>query len=330
MFVRTSEIVDWRDLQRCVAQLFQEMGYEVHIEQAITMSRGKKEIDVVVIDPHASVNQCYLIECKYWSDSVHQGVVHELRTVMQDSGANTGFVVSKNGFQSGAREAAQHTNIHLLNFEELQHTFGKQWLRTQWRRIEQIAELVARIHKLDFGNSVPFRLSGFPAQRPHVNPRSLGMFYWWSRDLLCAYRDKRSIAYSDRRIVTVAGFLNEPDKYLQYIDESGKERWPVRPIARGSRLRALSRPTTTYPTLRIFLRNLLEGMEKFGSKYDAFGQEVVAAVRNMSWDERNSVNERSLRAIAEAYPIESLGMVLDKGEYESILKRFIDICGSRL
>src|SRR5205823_4340354 len=68
-----------------------------------------------------------LVECKLWSAPVSQDAVHSMHTVMLGSGANTGFIVSEAGFQSGAYEAAANTNIHLLTWEELQQKFGRQW-----------------------------------------------------------------------------------------------------------------------------------------------------------------------------------------------------------
>ena len=128
MLIPTGQVKDWRDLQGKVAMLFREMGYEATTPFTIELAgRGKKEVDVFVYDPRASVNQIILVECKNWQSSVPQDVVHSFHNVMGGAGANTGFIISKVGFQSGAYEAAQKTNIHLLTWEELQHKFGHQW-----------------------------------------------------------------------------------------------------------------------------------------------------------------------------------------------------------
>jgi predicted helicase len=69
-----------------------------------------------------------LVECKFWDSSIPQDTVHSFHTVMTGAGANTGFIISKIGFQSGAYEAAQkNTNIHLLTWKGFQHKFGRQW-----------------------------------------------------------------------------------------------------------------------------------------------------------------------------------------------------------
>ena len=79
------------------------MGYEATAPFTVELAgRGKKEADVYVNDPRASVNQIMLIECKHWELLVPQGEVHSFQTVMIGAGANTGFIISKVGFQSGA------------------------------------------------------------------------------------------------------------------------------------------------------------------------------------------------------------------------------------
>ncbi|MCC8959487.1 restriction endonuclease [Bradyrhizobium sp. Pear77] len=121
MFIPTSQLKDWRDLQDKVAMLFREMGYDAVTPLTVKLAgRGSKEVDVYIHDPRASVNQVMLVECKYWESPVPQDTVHSFHTIMSGAGANTGFIISKVGFQSGAYEAASSTNIHLLSWDELQ------------------------------------------------------------------------------------------------------------------------------------------------------------------------------------------------------------------
>src|ERR1051326_5174857 len=106
MFISAAHVKDWRELQDRVCRLFIEMDYEAESEKSVALAgRGKKQIDVFVNDLLASYNRTYLIECKYWDVNVPQEVVHAFKTVMEETGANTGFIVSKKGFQPGAYEA---------------------------------------------------------------------------------------------------------------------------------------------------------------------------------------------------------------------------------
>ena len=60
-------------------------------------------------------------------------MVHAFRTVVSDSGANTGLIVSSAGFQQGATDAATHSNEQLLDWTEFQHLFVRRWYRAHMR-----------------------------------------------------------------------------------------------------------------------------------------------------------------------------------------------------
>lgn len=110
-----------------VGQMFREIGCEVTVGYVAPNVRGRKEIDVYVKDPIITPPATYLCECKLWARPVPQEVVHSFRTVMADTGANRGYIISHSGFQSGAREAAEHTNVELVTFDELQAIFFDRW-----------------------------------------------------------------------------------------------------------------------------------------------------------------------------------------------------------
>ncbi len=118
---------DWRELQDRVGQLFAELGCTVKVGETIELVRGNKEVDVLVHDPIPSPPAMYLVECKFWNSPVPQEVVHSFRTIVADSGAHRGFIVSKAGFQAGARKAIVKTNVDLYTFQELQALFFSRW-----------------------------------------------------------------------------------------------------------------------------------------------------------------------------------------------------------
>jgi len=118
---------DWRDLQKQVAQILGECGFETEVEKKINTARGTVDIDVFAEDPTQKPSVIYLCECKYWQSAVPKSVVHALRTVTSDFGANWGFIISLTGFQSGAYEAAKHSNVRLLIWEEFQELFADRW-----------------------------------------------------------------------------------------------------------------------------------------------------------------------------------------------------------
>lgn len=118
----------WRDLQIRVAAILSDIGYICTIERDIDTVRGKVNIDVYAEKTGIGPSQVILAECKYWTANVPKSVVHSFRTVVGDSGANYGYIVSKTGFQSGAIEAVDKSNVSLLTWDEFQEFFKAAWL----------------------------------------------------------------------------------------------------------------------------------------------------------------------------------------------------------
>ncbi|MGH2102413.1 restriction endonuclease [Aerococcus urinaeequi] len=118
---------NWRELEGMVAEVFNNAGYDAFPHHTITTVRGKKEIDVYV-SPRKELDPIILCECKFWKQPVNQEVVHSFRTVVQDSGAGLGFIITKSGFQKGAYSAAQFSNVKLVTWDEFLEFFLEDWL----------------------------------------------------------------------------------------------------------------------------------------------------------------------------------------------------------
>lgn len=129
--IPTSSIKDWKDLQVKTMQLFQELGFEADEEVEVTLVRSKKVIDVLAKDQNSSFNSKIAIECKHWETNVPQGAVMEFQTVIKDGGFDIGIIISKNGFQKGAIEASEMSNVRLYTFEEFQNVIGNEWFNHQ-------------------------------------------------------------------------------------------------------------------------------------------------------------------------------------------------------
>lgn len=117
----------WEELQNFVGQLFIECGFETEISKIKKTARGQKEIDVYAKDISGEFNPVILIECKHWNKAVNQEVIHAFRTVVDDFGADSGFIVSKSGFQEGCYETVKHTNIRLVSLRELEQKYHSRW-----------------------------------------------------------------------------------------------------------------------------------------------------------------------------------------------------------
>ena len=117
----------WQDLQEWCAQILRECGWKTDTEVKVDLARGQAEIDVLATEIVQGREYKILIECKNWANRVPQSIVHSFRTVVADFGANTGYIVSKSGFQSGAYRAAEYTNVELLTWSGFQEALEVQW-----------------------------------------------------------------------------------------------------------------------------------------------------------------------------------------------------------
>lgn len=119
---------DWRDLQQLVATVLAECGFSVEVERPTRTVRGTKEVDVYAEELHRGRKSIVLCECKHWNVRVPQDVVHSFLTIVGGTGANVGYIVGSSGFQSGALESAELTNIRLVTWQEFQREFEHQWI----------------------------------------------------------------------------------------------------------------------------------------------------------------------------------------------------------
>jgi len=117
----------WRELQNNTARILMECGLEAHSDVEIRLARGTVSVDVLAKDPAATPPATYICECKHWQRAVSKDVIHGFRTVVGDAGAHRGFVISSVGFQSGAYEAAEHSNVDLVDWQAFQQLFVERW-----------------------------------------------------------------------------------------------------------------------------------------------------------------------------------------------------------
>jgi hypothetical protein len=115
----TSSTPDWFVFQEKIKDFFISIGAEAETNVRVQGVRTTHDIDVAVKTRFLGEDLTWLIEAKHWNSKVKKNQVLALRAIMEDIGADRGFIVSKKGFQSGAVEAAKSTNIRLKTFEEL-------------------------------------------------------------------------------------------------------------------------------------------------------------------------------------------------------------------
>jgi hypothetical protein len=139
MMIFDTEPVTWQELEDMVCQAFEEMGYESSRNQEILTARGKVRIDVRAVKRSNPIPTLILCECKHWNKPVNQNVILSFRTICSDVGAHYGLVISKEGFQMGAKGSREHTNIHLLNFVQFQSTFFDEWRNGIFMRFAEMS-----------------------------------------------------------------------------------------------------------------------------------------------------------------------------------------------
>jgi len=119
----------WRELQEATARILSECGLNARTDVPIRLARGSVSVDVLAEDLESIPPAVYLCECKLWKANISQDIVHAFRTVVSDSGANAGFLISSSGFQSGTFEAATFSNVRLLTWPQFQDAFVDRWFR---------------------------------------------------------------------------------------------------------------------------------------------------------------------------------------------------------
>lgn len=105
------------------------MRFRGRTPEGLPLARGEVNVDVYALERTSPPN-VVIVECKNWAAAVNKNVVHAFRSVVGDSGANIGLLVSAGGFHSGAHEAAQYTNVRLLDWAGFQRTYVERWYRT--------------------------------------------------------------------------------------------------------------------------------------------------------------------------------------------------------
>lgn len=132
----------WKDYQRSARDLFIELGMTAANDVTIKGVRTTHAIDVLVDFEHAGISLRWLVECKFWRTRVSKLHVLGLRTIVDDTGADRGILLSEEGFQSGALEGATNTNITLSTLGALRADAKRHLLN------DRLSNFAKRLEKL--------------------------------------------------------------------------------------------------------------------------------------------------------------------------------------
>ena len=125
----------WKELQDYVSKFLNESGYKTTSPFTIPTVRGTVEVDVFVESPDIFAN-IIICECKYWNTPIPKEKIHAFRTVVYDSGATLGIIITKTGFQSGAIEAAKYSNVLLFTWDEFLNIIKEKWVKNQLKLLK--------------------------------------------------------------------------------------------------------------------------------------------------------------------------------------------------
>lgn len=141
----------WKDYQEQAAAFFRSLGLEAETDVTVTGARTTHDVDVIVKSKHVGFEIMWLVECKFWQTPVSKLHVLALREIVHDVGADRGIILSESGFQSGAFEAAELTNVQLSSLAKLEISSQQDIyvvrLRELFNRIEDCTEIYWDIPK---------------------------------------------------------------------------------------------------------------------------------------------------------------------------------------
>lgn len=111
---------NWKEYQEQAAELFRSIGLDAETDIPVQGVRTVHNVDVFVEIELAGWTVKWVVECKYWNTRVSKLHVLALRQIVSDVGADRGILLCESGFQSGAIEAANLTNVRVSSLADLE------------------------------------------------------------------------------------------------------------------------------------------------------------------------------------------------------------------
>jgi len=127
--------MDWKDYQEEAAEFFRSLGLDAETNVTLQGVRTKHDVDVLVKSHHVGFDVKWIVECKHWNSKVSKLHVLALREIVSDTGVDRGIILAENGFQSGAIEAANLTNVNVTSLAEVMSTASNEILSMRLREI---------------------------------------------------------------------------------------------------------------------------------------------------------------------------------------------------
>jgi len=145
--------VSWYGYQEETAEFFRSLGLDAQTNVTVQGIRTQHDIDVLVKMHHVGFDVTWAIECKHWKSRVSKLHVAALRTIVQEIGADRGILLCEAGFQSGAIEAAQLTNVVVTSLANVMQSAQNDIYNLRFRELLERIE-AARERYWDIPKSV--------------------------------------------------------------------------------------------------------------------------------------------------------------------------------
>lgn len=117
--------MNWSEYQEQAANFFSSLGLTTNIEHKVEGVRGSHAVDVYVTGSYSGIVFNWVVECKAWKNNIPKEKVMALAAIVQDVGADRGFLLSEVGFQSGAIRASRTSNVTLTSIADLSFSTEK-------------------------------------------------------------------------------------------------------------------------------------------------------------------------------------------------------------
>lgn len=111
----------WKQYQEDTAEYFRSIGLNASTDVSVKGVRTSHDVDVLVTSHYVGFDITWVVECKLWKNPVSKLHVLGLREIVSDIGADRGILLSESGFQSGAIEAANLTNIQITSLANMRN-----------------------------------------------------------------------------------------------------------------------------------------------------------------------------------------------------------------
>ncbi|WP_264273354.1 restriction endonuclease [Duffyella gerundensis] len=109
----------WYQFQEDIKSHFIALGAYAETNVKVEGARGEHDIDVLVKSKFLGGDVTWLIEAKDWKTKIPKEKALAFQAIVQDVGADRGFIISDKGFQRGAIKCVNKSNVSLRTFEDL-------------------------------------------------------------------------------------------------------------------------------------------------------------------------------------------------------------------